>query len=158
MLIFSYVYLWSQRPHLFPEAVDLAPMWLGITLCGVSIVLSVAARGVYEKSPPAAALLVVAGVASLAGAAGLDAVTVWNSGIRPQMDAYGALVFAFLCWQGVFVAVVAMMALYILARLAAGLLVRERPMSLESVILFMSYSAAQGAIALLFTRGFPALV
>jgi cytochrome c oxidase subunit I+III len=158
MLIFSYVYLWSQRPHLFPEPVDLAPMWLGITLCGVSIVLSVAARGVYEKSPPAAALLVVAGVASLAGAAGLDAVTVWNSGIRPQMDAYGALVFAFLCWQGVFVAVVAMMALYILARLAAGLLVRERPMSLESVILFMSYSAAQGAIALLFTRGFPALV
>jgi cytochrome c oxidase subunit I+III len=157
MLVFSYVYIWSQRPHLFPPASDLAPMWLGVALCGVAIALSFAARKVYESSPLAATLLVAAGVAAVSGAAGFDALTVWNAGIRPQTDAHGALVFAFLSWQGVFVAIVAMMALYALARLAAGLLARDRPMTIESIALFLAYSGAQGAIGLLVTRGFPAL-
>ena len=78
--------------------------------------------------------------------------------VRPETNAYGAITFAFLSWQGLFATVVAMMALYLMARLAAGLLVRERPMTLESVVLFMSYSAAQGAVGLLVTRGFPVLV
>ena len=158
MLVFSYIYIWSQRPHLFPTGGDLAPMWLGIVLNGVAVGLAVAARKVHDASPLAAALLVVAGAAAIAAACGLDAVTVWNAGVRPQTDAYGALMFAFLSWQGVFVAVVAMMALYALARLAAGLLVRERPMTIESIAIFMAYTAAQGAVGLLVARGFPALV
>jgi cytochrome c oxidase subunit I+III len=131
MLVFSYIYLWSQRPQMFPLGGDLAPMWLGITLYGVTIVLAVAARKIYESSPLAAAMLLVACAAAIAVAAGLDAAAVWNSGVRPQTDAYGALVFAFLSWQGVFVAVTTMMGLFLLARLAAGLLVRERPMTME---------------------------
>ncbi len=158
MLIFSYIYMWSQRSHLFPQAADLAPMWLGVTLGAVAIVLGLVARRIYQTSPLAAALLVAGSAAAIAGAWGLDAVTVWNAGVRPQVDAYGALVFAFLSWQGAFIAVVAMMALYLLARLAAGLLVRARPMTLESVVIFTTYTAAQGMVALLLTRGFPALV
>jgi cytochrome c oxidase subunit I+III len=158
MLVFSYIYLWSQRPHMFPPVGDLAPMWLGMILYGVAVALTLAARQVYVSSPPAAVLLAVAGAAAIAGAAGIDAAAAWSAGVRPQTDAYGALVFAFLSWQGIFVAVTAMMALYLLARLAAGLLVRERSMTMECVVLFTAYSAMQGVAGLLITKGFPALV
>jgi cytochrome c oxidase subunit I+III len=158
MLVFSYVYIWSQRPHLFPTDGDLAPMWLGVALNGVAVVLGVSARKLHDASPMSAAVLAVGSAAAIAAAFGVDAATAWNAGVRPQTDAYAALIFAFLSWQGVFVAVVMMMALYALARLAAGLLVRERPMTIESIALFLSYAAAQGAVGLLVARGFPALV
>jgi hypothetical protein len=47
-----------------------------------------------------------------------------------------------------------MMALYALARLAAGLLSIERPMTMQSIVLFLGYTAVQGALSLGLTRSF----
>jgi cytochrome c oxidase subunit I+III len=158
MLVFSYIYLWSQRPHLFPAGGDLTPMWLGVALNVAGATMSVTARKVSAISPLAALFMIAGGAVAILAASGLDAAALWNADIRPQTDAYGALMFAFLSWQGVFAVVVVMMAFFAAARLAAGLLVRERPMTIESIALFMTYTAAQGAVGLLVARGFPELV
>ena len=84
----------------------------------------------------------------------MDGTGWWTAGVRPHVDAHGALVYTFTAWQAVFAAICAMMALYALARLAARLLARERPMTVEAISLFLGYSAAQGIIALAVTRGF----
>jgi cytochrome c oxidase subunit I+III len=157
MLVFSYVYLWSQRPHIFPTTVAQDPMWFGLALCAVSFALVIAARRAYEASPLAAALLTLVSATAVVAAVGFDGFNWWINGVRPQADAHGALAYAFLAWQGLFVIVSAMMALYAFARLAAGLLARERPMTMESISLFLGYTAAQGVATLLVTRGFPAL-
>ncbi len=157
MLIFSYVYTWIQRPHLFPSAPDPLTLWTGLTLCAAALGLAAIARKVHDASPLASVLVVVAGCAAVTAALGFDVFASWSEGIRPQTNAHGALVFSFLAWQGVFVVVSIMMAVYALVRFAAGLLVRERPMTIESIGLFLAYTAAQGAIGLLITRGFPML-
>jgi cytochrome c oxidase subunit I+III len=157
MLVFSYLYLWSQRPHLFPQAGDTSILWLGLSMCAASLVAIIAANRTYRVSPLTACLLATISALLAGGALALDAAAVLATGLSPQANAHGGLVFAFLSWQGVFIAICAMMALYALARLAAGLLSTERPMTMQSVALFIGYTAAQGAVCLLITRGFALL-
>jgi hypothetical protein len=73
----------------------------------------------------------------------------------PQLHSHDALIATFLSWDALFVGVVALMALYALARRRAGLLAPERPATIECIALFTGYSAAQMLIGLTLTRLFP---
>jgi cytochrome c oxidase subunit I+III len=152
MLVFSFLYMWSQRPHLFPGAAPDATFWLCAALNAAAAMIVIAARKVHDASPALAIGLVALSAVLLALGFGLDAATVWASGLRPQTSAFTALVFAFLSWQGVFVAVSAIMALVCIARVLAGLASRSRPMTLECVGLFLGYSGAQAIVQLVLTR------
>jgi cytochrome c oxidase subunit I+III len=77
------------------------------------------------------------------------------TGLRPEVDAQGATVYAFLGWQAFFVGVAALMGLYAVLRWLAGQVEAARPSTFELIGLFLGFTAGQGVFAVLLTRLFP---
>ena len=81
----------------------------------------------------------------------------WRAqGIDPQLTAQGAFSHAMLALQGQLVAVVVLMAVYLAARTARGLVTRPRNNTFDVISLFLLYSCAQGVATALLLRFFPA--
>lgn len=81
----------------------------------------------------------------------------WRAeGIAPQLSAQGALANMFLALQGLLVAIVAIMALYLAGRTSRNLVTRPRNTTFDVVSLFLLYTAGQGAVTALILRLFPA--
>jgi cytochrome c oxidase subunit I+III len=158
MLVFSYLYLWSQRPHLFPPAQDGAELASGVALLVASLACTIAAAWTRLRSPLLSTAAILLSTGFMTGAVIMDGLGWWSAGIRPQANAHGALVYAFAAWQAVFVGVCALMACFAIARFVAGFLVRDRPMTIEALSLFLGYTALQGVAGLAITRGFPLLI
>ena len=78
-----------------------------------------------------------------------------DSGLRPEVNTQGATVYAFLSWQGLFAAIVALMGLYALLRWLAGHVRADRPSTYDVIAQFIVFSAGQGVFATLLTRLFP---
>jgi cytochrome c oxidase subunit I+III len=78
-----------------------------------------------------------------------------STGLRPDASGYGAVVFTFAAWQGFFAAVLAVMALYTLARSLAGRLDGVRRATYDNMALFWHYTTAQGLVALFIAHVFP---
>jgi cytochrome c oxidase subunit I+III len=102
-----------------------------------------------------ASLLMIAAGVALAAAWGLDLTGWLGTGLTPVASGQGATVYNFLAWQGFFVLVVAVMALYVLLRWLFGRISATRPATLELIGLFVAYSAGQSLFGLLLTRLFP---
>jgi len=148
-LLFSYLYLWTVSPQVWPSA--LPPMKYAFT-AGALLVLSSAAvvyanKSIYAGLSAAIAFLIAAFAVELQAHRGLD----------PTESSYGALVYAFIALQGFYVAAVAVMALYTVARRAAGLLDRERRATLDCTMLLWHYTVAQGLGAIVIVHAFPRL-
>jgi len=158
MLVFSYLYMWSQRSHLFVIPANEGVFAPTVALLAGACALAGAAFLARKKSVFLAVTATALSVGCMMAATAIDGLAWWNGGLRPQTDAYGALVYAFVSWQAVFVAVSALMALYALARLLTRLLVVERPMTIEAISLFLIYTSVQGAVGIALTRGFPLLM
>ncbi len=158
MLVFSYLYLWSQRSHLFPTIENDVILPFAISLLAGALLCALVAAGARKRSPLISTLFFLFSTAFMIAASAVDAQDWWSAGVRPHVNSHGALVYAFMSWQAVFVAICVTMGLYALARLATGLLVSERPMTVEAIALFAAYTAIQGAIGLAITRGFPLLI
>jgi cytochrome c oxidase subunit I+III len=158
MLVFSYLYLWSQRPHLFPAPTGGNVVLPAIGLLAAGLVSALGAAFITKRSSGLAVGLTCLAAALLAASVLLDGMAWWSAGLRPQTDAHGALVYAFASWQAVFVAICVLMSLYVVARLVAGLLRRDQPMTMQAICLFLAYTAVQGVIGIAITRGFPSLV
>ncbi|MDZ4689888.1 cbb3-type cytochrome c oxidase subunit I [Terricaulis sp.] len=154
MLMFSYVFLWSRQPELWPDARPLAILFTSLALSAASLASALIAPRLYARAPWAAALLALLSAALLTSAWFVDALDWRAGGLDPELHAHGALVAAFLSWQGFFVVVAALMGLYAIARWKAGLLARERPATIESISLFQAYAAGQALVALTITRAF----
>ncbi|MDI6625857.1 MAG: cytochrome ubiquinol oxidase subunit I, partial [Brevundimonas sp.] len=107
------------------------------------------------RSGVIATMLMVAAAALIAGAWGLDLRDWIGTGLRPEVHAQGATVYALLAWQGWFAAIVAIMGLYIVLRWLAGHMQADRPTTGDIIALFIVYAAGQGAFATLLTRLFP---
>ena len=83
-------------------------------------------------------------------------LAAWRAtGLQPEVNTQGATVYAFLSWQGLFAAVVALMGLYAVLRWLAGHVRADRPSTYDLIALFIVFSAGQGAFATLLTRLFP---
>ena len=102
-----------------------------------------------------ATLMMVAGIGATAAGFGLDFAAWSATGLHPEKNAQGASVWSFLAWQGFFVAICALMALYAALRAMAGLVKPERPTTFQLIALFAAYTAAQGAASTLLVRLFP---
>jgi cytochrome c oxidase subunit I+III len=63
-----------------------------------------------------------------------------------------------LAWQGFHVVVLAVMALYTLARSLAGRLDAVRRVTFDNTMLLWHYAVAQGIVGLALTYGFPLAV
>ncbi|WP_421729642.1 cbb3-type cytochrome c oxidase subunit I [Brevundimonas sp.] len=161
MSAFSYVFLWSRNPSAWappPEMATLvAPVLLNVLAAALAWSSSRALALDRPRSPMIASLLMIAAGAALASAWGLDLSGWLATGLTPQASGQGATVYNFLAWQGFFVAVVAIMALFVLLRWLFGRVTSDRPATLELIGLFFTYAAGQSLFGLLLTRLFPGL-
>jgi len=156
MAAFSYVFLWSRRPDLWFAPPDVG--WLAASAGGYVLggLLAVASAWVLRRAGPAAALaLALAGSAALFTAFAADLASWWSAGLRPDASGQGATVFALLSFQGVLLGVLLLMAGYLSARTARGLVTRQRASTVDLIALFAGYAAAQGALGALLVRLFP---
>jgi cytochrome c oxidase subunit I+III len=81
----------------------------------------------------------------------------WRAqGIDPELTAQGAFAYAMLALQGQLVAIALLMALYLSARTARGLVTRPRNTTFDVVSLVLLYTSAQGTATALLLRFVPA--
>ncbi len=154
MAVFSYLFLWSRHGADWiaaPDAGWLVPVAGGWALSGLLALAAIRLAG----RPVLAVLLVALATAAGLGAQGADLHSWLAAGLRPQDSGQGASVFALVAFQGVLLGVVVLMAGYVLARAARGLMSARRRTTLDIVVLFVGYTAAQGVVAALLTRLFP---
>jgi cytochrome c oxidase subunit I+III len=165
--VFSYLYLWTVSPEVWPPrvATALPPLdrpLLSAALC-ISAVVAFAAADRWLPLAGTQALLpatlgVLVGCAALVAAVAVEIVAHWQSGLRPQTTAYGAMVYLGGVLAAQVVAAVVFMGLFIVARLVAGRTDRERRNSFDHTTLLAYYAAAQTLLGLALVHGFPRLI
>jgi cytochrome c oxidase subunit I+III len=164
-LVFSYFYLWTVNPGAWPPADVVLPslVWpaaaIVLYLAGSALIVLAGralARTPARSSWPMRLALLLA-VLLLIGGFAAQLHAPWQTGLRPDSSAYGAVVFMFVALQGFFVAVMTLMALYTLARSLCGMLDRVRRATFDNTMLLWHYTTAQGLVALAITTLFPLL-
>ena len=159
LLGFSHVFLWSRQPETWappPDLPLLAPVlaaYLGAGLLAWASCRTL--RLDRPRTPAVATALMLAAVGLAAAAWALDLNHWLATGLRPEVNAQGATVYALIGWQGFFVAVSGLMGLYALLRWLAGHVEAARPSTFDLIALFLVFTAAQGAGSVLLTRLFP---
>ena len=120
-------------------------------VAAVTFVTLLGAAG-FRSAP---GVLIVLSAGALLLAFGADFYSWRASGLAPDASGQGATVYAFLSMQGLLTAIAALMAAFLSARNSRGLIVRPRNNSYDLIVLFIAYTAAQGAISALLARLFP---
>jgi cytochrome c oxidase subunit I+III len=159
MAAFSYVFLWSRNPQdwIAPPAAWSLIVTVAGNAAGAALAWLSCRALAYDRprSPLVATVLVILAAAAIGGAWFVDLDGWLTSGLQASATGQGATVFALLSWQGVFVGIVALMALYAGLRLVAGHVEARRPSTFDLIALFLAYTAGQGAFAALLTHLFP---
>jgi cytochrome c oxidase subunit I+III len=97
-----------------------------------------------------------AGIPLIVAAFAVNVASQWE--VSPSATAYGAIVYAVLAIDGFFVTVAVVLALYALARRAAGLLDGARRVNFDNARLFWYYVVAQTLAGIAMVHGFPRMV
>ena len=159
--LFSYLYLWTVSPQVWPSAQALPglswPVASGALLVVSGVMLAVARRRLGGQTASLAGLI-IAGIVALIAALGVDIWSQWQSGLRADASAYGAIVYTSSVLQGEIVTPVLIMAGFALARLLTGRLDAVRRAVFDNLALLWGYAIGQGLVGLLLTHGFPRLV
>jgi cytochrome c oxidase subunit I+III len=155
--LFSYLYLWTVSPGLWPGPDSSPPLASGIVtavlLAASSAAVAYANRGVQRNGNCAGLLFAVALL--IAG----SAVNLLGlSALSPQESAYAAIVYALVSIDAFFATVSMVLAVFAVARWFAGRLDRERRVTFDNARLFWHYTVAQTMAGLLMVYGFPRLV
>ena len=85
----------------------------------------------------------------------LEVSAHWAAGLRPNSSGYAALVYLASCLQLQLVAAIAVLACFLLTRLACGRLSHARRATFEALALLTYYAVGQGLLGLLLVHGFP---
>jgi cytochrome c oxidase subunit I+III len=165
--VFSYLYLWTVSPDVWPGTGS-APAPPALLYPGLSALLLALGAGAFRLAdralPPPGKRGVLTALGALAGSLLLIAAAFveirghWQTGLRPESNAYGAMVYlaAFLALQ-VFAAVL-VMAVLCAARTLFRRLDRARRNTFDYLKLLAWYGAAQTLFGLVLVHGFPRLV
>jgi cytochrome c oxidase subunit I+III len=162
-LVFSYLFLWISNPGGWPPAnVGLPALSWPVAACLLYAMSSGAMLGasrLLRRVPARTAwpfrLAVLAAAGLMAVGFALDLAAHWQSGLRPAASSYGAVVYTITGLQGFYVAVLGLMALFVLARSLAGRLDGVWRASFDNTLLLWHFTTAQGAIGLILVALFP---
>ncbi|MFZ5783471.1 MAG: cytochrome c oxidase subunit I [Pseudomonadota bacterium] len=165
--LFSYLYLWTVSPQVWPPEAstslpDLARPLLSASLCVLAVVAFRAADlwlpvpGTRASLPSTLSVLVAC--AALVAAVTLEIMGHWQSGLRPDATAYGAMVFLAGLLAAQVVAAVVLMGLFTAVRLVVGRTDRQRRNCFDHTALLGYYAAAQTVVGLALVHGFPRMV
>jgi len=150
MGIFSHLFLWSRNPADWIGPPDGLPTIAVVLGYGVAGLVGFAGPWRLRRGNVAVGASLVALSAALIGAVWAVDIIGWTAaGLNAKASAHGAMAAFFLSWQGFFAAIGALMGLYILARLAKGLLAADRPSTADLIGMFLIYTAVQGAVSAL---------
>jgi cytochrome c oxidase subunit I+III len=163
-LIFSYLYLWTVAPEVWPQGSGKPPpdlFWPAASAAffiGSSMLMMLAGHFLthglrYGIWPLRFGLALAA--AMLGAALFFELYGHWESGLRPVDDSYGALVYTFIAIEGQLVAAAIIMALYSIARDIFGKLSPVRRATLDNTVQFWHYTVGQGLLGLVIVHGFP---
>jgi cytochrome c oxidase subunit I+III len=163
--LFSYLYLWLVSPEVWAPVAAQLPALGWPAVAGVALLLGLGLMQAAGLLLPAmgrrgfasAGLLVPAGLALLAAPL-IDLAGLWESGLRPERDAHGALVYMGTVLNLQVLVAVAVMAGFAAARLLTGTLDREHRVIFEVTRLLAWYGAGQQVFSLLLVHGFPRLL
>jgi cytochrome c oxidase subunit I+III len=159
--VFSYLYLWTVAPQVWPAATGLAlpalpyPVAIGVLLVASSALMAVAGRLLRRQRLSMTAGLVVLAGAALGAALFVEVAAQWQTGLRPAMSGYGAMVFMAMFLQAELVVTLIVMALFLVTRMAARKLDGVRRVTFDNTALLWHYTVGQGLLGLLLVHGFP---
>jgi len=161
--VFSYLYLWTVSPQVWPKLVHL-PAWPGPLVSALLLVASsglilLAGRTLFANSRAKIAFCALTGLATVALAGGLsvEVFSQWSAGVRPDADAHGAMVYMAAVLQLELTLALVVMAGFAVARSIAGMLNRRRRVVYDNLGLLWHYTVLQGLFGLLLVHGFPRL-
>jgi cytochrome c oxidase subunit I+III len=158
-LIFSYFFLWTVSPDVWPGEEGIPgivyPIAAALLLAASSGAIAYASRALRSNATRAMRVSLVVAIPLLIAAIGVDLYAEWRVGLTPTESSYGALVYTIIAVQGFYVATLVFMGLYTLARSFCGLLNRERRATFDNTMLLWHYTVAQGLIGLALVHSFP---
>ena len=162
--VFSYLYLWTVAPQVWPQAHALPQATWGLASAAPLVVGSLAIYGAQRLLSASSlqrgrlTVLILVAVAALSASLGIETLGHWQSGLRPDGSGYAAMVYLAAALQLELMIAVVVMAFYVLARLAAGCLDGTRRVTFDNFALLLHYTAGQGLLGLLLVHGFPRLI
>jgi heme/copper-type cytochrome/quinol oxidase subunit 3 len=147
--VFSYLYLWTVKPELWPANGTLP--WLNIALLlASSAAVAVASRALHNDG---LYLALGAAIVLMLGASGLELHA--HRGLAPTGSSYTATVQVFVAFNVVTSITVVILALYAMARRYAGLLDAERRNVFDNARLLWHYAVVQNLAGIVLVHGFP---
>jgi cytochrome c oxidase subunit I+III len=150
-LVFSYYYLWTVTSSAWPPAPFSLPDGASTAVAGLGYALAAGAmlgssRALTRSRHAVASAGLVAGMIVLALAFWFDVRAVRFVDGDAAAHAYGAAVHALLAWQGLHIALVAIVTVYVLARFRVGLVGARHRVTFDTLLLLWLYTAAQGLV------------
>ncbi|WP_421999277.1 cytochrome c oxidase subunit I [Reyranella sp.] len=164
---FSYLYVWTVSPEVWPAGGSPALPGPGRPLLSAALcIMAVVAFRAGDRWLPApgtraglpSLLSIAIGCASLVAAVTVEIEGHWQAGLRPQDTAYGAMVYLAGLLAAQVAVVVVLMGLFTAARLVVGRTDRECRNSFDYTALLGYYAAGQTLLGLALVHGFPRLV
>ena len=165
-LLFSYLFLWTVNLNSWPPDDVALPSLVRPAIAAIVLVASGAAmayasralRRARTRGPWPMRIALVLATLLMIASFGIAFYDLWQSGLRPELHSYGAMVYTILAYQGLHVAALAVMASYTLARSICGLLDATRRVTFDNTMLLWNYTVGQGMIVLGIIHLFPRLV
>jgi cytochrome c oxidase subunit I+III len=159
--VFSYLYLWTVSPRVWPKP-EALPVSLWPALSGALLIASAAAGLAASRMVPAQkasragfVALIGIGISALIAAGAVEVLAHWRSGLRPDADAHAAMVAMTSFLQAQVAIPVLLWGCFVVARLFAGHIDTRRRATVDNLILLWLYAAGQGLLGLLLVHGFP---
>jgi cytochrome c oxidase subunit I+III len=161
--VFSYLYLWTVSPQFWPRPAALAhvawPALSAFALVVGSAIVFVTGRVLPARSKSSRAVELLIGLAAgvLVAALITEVRSQWQTGLRPDSDVHGAMVYMAAFLQAQLTLPVVVMAGFAIARSFAGHLDRRRRVVFDNFALLYHYTVGQSLLGLLVVHGFPRL-
>ncbi|WP_425409836.1 cytochrome c oxidase subunit I [Hyphococcus sp.] len=163
--LFSYLYLWTVSPDVWPETKSTLAKLHWPALSALLTILGAAAFHFAQttlarpgRKNPLTPILILAGAALLGGGMGAEFYGHWQSGLRPQSSSYAAMVYMAGVLSSQIVLATIIMSLFVTARFFAGKLDAVRCAGLENTMLLVWYVSAQSLVGLFLIHGFPRMI
>jgi cytochrome c oxidase subunit I+III len=164
--VFSYLYLWTVSPQVWPVASGQAIPSVGWP--AISVILLLCSSGMIFLASRILAQrrlagwlfvpLILLATGAMVGSSWIEIVAHWETGLRANGSSYGAIVYMASFLQLEVVLPLVVMTGFVLARWFAGRLNGVRRVTFDNLSLFWHYSVGQGLLGLLLVHGFPRLV
>jgi cytochrome c oxidase subunit I+III len=162
--VFSYLYLWTVSPQVWPKAdAQTLPMLGWPAVSAVLLLVSSAAivgagRALSDRTASRLLALIVVAILTLIASLGIEFFGQWQTGLRPDGSGYAAMAYLSSLLQLQLALPLIAMSGFVLARRLAGRLDATRRVTFDNFGLLWHYTVGQGLLALLLVHGFPRLV